>query len=261
MNYYCSSKQLLGRYKKTRNGLLGRDFSSKLSPYLATGSLSPRTIWHAVTRFENNVTSNESTYWLKFEVLWREYFRWWTRNQGAALYQYERSGPPPSNRPEHFEAWCNGETGVPFIDANMKELVATGFMSNRGRQNVASYLVRELDVDWRWGAAFFEQHLVDYDVASNWGNWASVAGVGPFQSKDRGFNILLQATRYDKAGHFVRHWLPDLERVSTQDVHWPWVDSGHGWKRPLVSSPHWQKIIDGNRKSTQQGTLPLTMTS
>ena len=124
------------------------------------------------------------------------------------------------------------------------------------RPTLASYLVRELGVDWRWGAAFFEQHLVDYDVASNWGNWASVAGAGPFQSRDRGFNILLQAKKYDAKGAFVRHWLPHLAQVPTPVVHWPWTQEGGLFPEPLVQSPHWSKIMIP-KPSDSQGVLPL----
>ena len=103
--------------------------------------------------------------------------------------------------------WINGQTGVPFIDANMMELKLTGFMSNRGRQNVASYLCNDLKVDWRYGAAYFEQQLVDYDVCNNWGNWAYLAGVGNDPRANRYFNIAKQAAMYDPDGSFQQLWL------------------------------------------------------
>ena len=107
-------------------------------------------------------------------------------------------------------AWVLGETGIPFIDANMKELRDTGFMSNRGRQNVASFLVKDLKVNWQMGAEYFESALIDYDPCSNYGNWNYVAGVGNDPRENRYFNILSQAKRYDPDGAFVRHWLPEL---------------------------------------------------
>jgi deoxyribodipyrimidine photo-lyase len=118
-----------------------------------------------------------------------------------------------------FEKWRLGETGVPLIDANMKELLETGFMSNRGRQNVASFLVRDLQIDWRWGAAWFESQLIDYDVCSNWGNWLYGAGVGNDPRDNRYFNILKQATNYDSKGEYVKHWLPELSDVPAEKVH------------------------------------------
>jgi deoxyribodipyrimidine photo-lyase len=101
----------------------------------------------------------------------------------------------------------SGNTGNRFIDANMRELLLTGFMSNRGRQNVASYFVHELGLDWRLGAQYFEEALVDYDVYSNWGNWAYLAGVGNDPRANRRFNITRQADMYDPAGSYQKLWL------------------------------------------------------
>jgi deoxyribodipyrimidine photo-lyase len=103
-----------------------------------------------------------------------------------------------------------GKTGQPFIDANMRELAATGFMSNRGRQNVASYLVHDLNVDWRWGAEYFESVLIDYDVCSNYGNWNYVAGIGNDPREDRYFNPKRQAALYDPKAEFIKRWIPEL---------------------------------------------------
>jgi deoxyribodipyrimidine photo-lyase len=101
----------------------------------------------------------------------------------------------------------------------MRELNQTGFMSNRGRQNVGSFLVKDLGIDWTWGAAYFESLLVDYDPCSNWGNWNYVAGVGNDPREDRYFNIYGQATRYDEQGRYVKHWLPELVNVPVDKVH------------------------------------------
>jgi deoxyribodipyrimidine photo-lyase len=106
-----------------------------------------------------------------------------------------------------LQKWMDGKTGVDFVDANMIELKRTGFMSNRGRQNVASYLCNDLKLDWRYGAAYFEQQLIDYDVCSNWGNWTYLAGVGNDPRGNRYFNIEKQATDYDKDKSFRKLWL------------------------------------------------------
>jgi deoxyribodipyrimidine photo-lyase len=103
--------------------------------------------------------------------------------------------------------WLDGKTGNDFIDANMLELKLTGFMSNRGRQNVASYFCHEMQFDWRIGAAYFEEQLIDYDVSSNWGNWAYIAGVGNDPKEKRVFNIEKQAKEYDSAGAYRKYWL------------------------------------------------------
>ena len=107
---------------------------------------------------------------------------------------------------EKFFQWTSGQTGDPFVDANMKELNQTGWMSNRGRQNVASYLVHDLGVDWRWGAAYFESMLIDYDVHSNYGNWLYVSGLGT-GPKNKKFDTRLQAKMYDEKGKYQNLWL------------------------------------------------------
>src|SRR5690606_25977707 len=122
---------------------------------------------------------------------------------------------------ELFSRWADGKTGIPFIDANMKELALTGFMSNRGRQNVASFLVNDLKLNWQLGAEWFEAHLIDYDPSSNWGNWNYIAGVGNDPRQDRVFNIINQAKRYDPEGTYVKTWLPELESVPESYIHSP----------------------------------------
>jgi deoxyribodipyrimidine photo-lyase len=118
-----------------------------------------------------------------------------------------------------FDRWKQGCTGMPLVDANMRELRATGFMSNRGRQNVASYLVLDLGVDWRLGADWFEHLLIDHDVTSNWGNWLSAAGLTG--GRINRFNILKQSKDYDEDGEYVRTWLPELQKVPKAFVHEP----------------------------------------
>lgn len=218
LTHYFWTKRRLAVYKKTRNGLLGADYSSKFSPWLANGCISPREIYDEVMRFEEEIERNESTYWLVFELLWRDYFRFVAWRHGARLFWKsgikavaDRKGDvgpgAADNRAERaFEAWKAGETKDAFVNANMRELAATGFMSNRGRQNVASYLVHDLGVDWRWGAGYFEQQLIDYDPASNWGNWAYIAGVGNDPRPNRKFNTRSQAERYDPEGKYVAVW-------------------------------------------------------
>ena len=210
MKAYFWEQDALKTYKETRNGLLGADYSSKLSPWLALGCLSPREVYWEVKKYEQERVANESTYWLIFELLWRDYFRFMFKKYGNKFFQKAGfKGQAPVEAPNQvalFERWKNGETGVPFIDANMRELNATGWMSNRGRQNVASYLVKDLKVNWTWGAAYFEEKLIDYCPTSNWGNWAYVAGVGNDPREDRYFNIAKQAQTYDPKGEYVKLW-------------------------------------------------------
>jgi len=223
LNHYFFETDQLRNYKFTRNGLLGADYSSKFSPWLAHGCISAGSIHAEVERYEREVHENVSTYWMKFELLWRDYFRFSAIKYGSQIFKLggiQGKDLRKMSEPEIFIKWAEGRTGIPFIDANMRELNRTGYMSNRGRQNVASFLAQNLDFDWRWGAAYFESKLIDYDVCSNWGNWAYNATVG-HDPRNRYFNILSQADKYDKKGDYVRHWIPELKNVPSEFIHEP----------------------------------------
>lgn len=215
------------RYKETRNALDGWLNSTKMSPYLALGNLSPRQVWWATEAFEKQVVANESTYWIKFELLWREYFQWLCLKLGPQLFRFQglaKSKPLTTFMPERFTRWCQGNTPVPLVNALMNQLNETGYMSNRGRQIAASYFVNELGLDWRYGAAYFQQQLLDHDVASNWGNWQYIAGVGVDPRGGRHFNIEKQAELYDEQGLFVQKWrgeqgVSSVDSVDAAD--WP----------------------------------------
>lgn len=213
VDYYIWDSQLIATYKDTRNGLIGGDYSGKFSPWLANGCLSPREIYWQVKDFERKVKSNSSTYWMIFELLWRDYFRWVSLKYGNKIFWSKGikgfSDLPMKQHFERLEQWRTGATKEPFVNANMLELMHTGFMSNRGRQNVASYLVKDLQVDWRLGAAWFESQLIDYDPSSNYGNWIYVAGVGNDPRENRYFKISKQAQRYDPDGEYQRLWLDE----------------------------------------------------
>ncbi|WP_299523928.1 DASH family cryptochrome [Winogradskyella sp.] len=207
-DYFFNTKKL-GFYKKTRNGLMGVDYSSKFSPWLANGSISARTIYHKVRQFEREHFKNQSTYWLIFELIWRDYFKYVSMKHGNQIFKLEgilQKDYEWSKNQNQINKWINGETYSDFVNANMIELKETGWMSNRGRQNVASYFAKELELDWRIGASYFESLLIDYDVHSNYGNWMYVSGVGN-DPRDRKFNVQLQAERYDTNGKFRKLWL------------------------------------------------------
>ncbi|MBG49750.1 MAG: deoxyribodipyrimidine photolyase [Pseudozobellia sp.] len=207
-SYLWKTKKLL-TYKKTRNGLIGADYSSKLSAWLANGSLSPRSIYWEIKEFEHQVEKNESTYWLVFELIWRDFFKYVSLRHGNQIFKQQgildRTYKWDDNA-DLIDQWINGKTKSSFVNANMIEIKKTGWMSNRGRQNVASYFAKELMLDWRIGASYFESMLLDYDVHSNYGNWMYVAGVGN-DPRDRKFNVSLQAERYDPQGKFQQLWL------------------------------------------------------
>jgi len=219
---YIWTENCLKDYFDTRNGMLGANYSSKFSPWLAHGCLSPRLIYNECKKYEKQRVENKSTYWLVFELTWRDFYRFLTMKYGArTFYPGGMHGVemPWRHDMELFQKWTQGLTGMPLVDANMRELAATGFMSNRGRQNVASYLVLDLGIDWRWGAEWFESLLLDHDVASNWGNWNAAAGLtGGRVNK---FNIVKQSKDYDLKAEYLRHWCPELCEVPTSHVHDP----------------------------------------
>ena len=251
---YVWQRDLLRRYKRTRNGMLGGDYSSKLSPWLALGCVSPRQVYAEVQRYERERVRNDSTYWFVFELLWRDFFRFTAVKQGDRMFRasgMRQIELPWSSDEAASTRWRDGVTGFPLVDANMRELAATGFMSNRGRQNVASFLTKNLGLDWRVGAEWFESRLVDYDVCSNWGNWNYTAGVGNDARGFRYFNITKQARDYDRSGEYVKHWLPELARLPSSRIHEPWkatsaeleragVTLDRDYPRPMVD--FWESI-------------------
>jgi deoxyribodipyrimidine photo-lyase len=240
-------------YKETRNGLVGLDFSTKLSAYLANGCITARQIHAAMLIFEDGKCSeddeqhkemleifreadgfgkgeNPGTAGVRFELLWRDYMRLCAKKFGVKLfsaYGFRGEKRPwkgldsscSSGKPEHTRTLLNrflaGRTGIAFIDASQRELLFTGYTSNRARQNVASFLAKHLNVDWRLGAEWYECMLVDYDVPSNWGNWQYVAGVGNDPRQGRIFNPVKQALDYDPKGEYVKTWIPELKEVDT----------------------------------------------
>lgn len=226
LEHYTFGTDALATYFETRNGMLGADYSTKLSPWLAHGCISPRRVYAECKRYEQARVANKSTYWVIFELMWRDFFVFLCMKVGTRIFQLD--GLTGDNvawgaNPDHARRWKAGTTGWPLVDANMREMAATGFMSNRGRQNVASFLALDLQLDWRIGAEWFESVLVDYDVCSNWGNWAAAAGVtGGRVNK---FNITKQSRDYDPKGDYIRHWIPELANVPAPKIFEPWAMS------------------------------------
>lgn len=213
-------------YKEVRNALDGWDNSSKFSPWLNQGCLSPRQLKMAIEEYEQEHGSNDSTRWLYVELLWREYFQWLHQKIGKKLFDFKglaKHPPLTSYYAERFQKWCHGQTPYPLVNACMNELRETGYLSNRGRQIAASCLVNELSVDWRYGAAWFEHQLVDYDVAVNWGNWQYIAGVGADPRGGRHFNLEKQTSLYDPESVYQQKWhgqnSTPLDSVDAAD--WP----------------------------------------
>lgn len=252
LKHYVWDNDLIASYKETRNEMLGLDFSSKLSLYLAHGCISPKKIFHEVKRYESMRQKNDSTYWLVFELMWRDFFRLMGKKHGNNIFK--RAGTKLSERTDlednmdMFKFWAEGRTGIPLIDANMIELNSTGYMSNRGRQNVASFLINDLKINWQIGAEYFESLLIDYDPCSNYGNWNYVAGVGSDPRENRYFNTVLQAKKYDPEGKYVQAWIPALQKLPQDKVHEPFLLNeteqtslnfilGRDYPKPIIRTP------------------------
>lgn len=206
-------------YKQTRNQLSGTDFSTNFSPWLASGALSAPMIVERLTQYESVRGANDSTYWIWFELLWRDYFRFIHLKYGRLLYR--RSGlkdaqsncavpflatPMQGGARKVFEQWMLGQTPNALVNSGMNELRTTGRLSNRMRQIVASYLIYDLKIDWRAGAAWFESQLLDFDIYSNQGNWLYIAGLGTDPRGGRRMNMDKQAQDHDPQGRYRAQW-------------------------------------------------------
>lgn len=258
LKHYFWETNAVASYKETRNGLIGVDYSTKFSSWLALGCISPRYIYDQIKKYEAERTANQSTYWVIFELLWRDYFKFVGLKYGNRIFHInglqDKLVPWKTNM-ALFNAWKEGKTGVPFVDANMRELALTGFMSNRGRQNVASFLTKDLGLDWRLGAEWFEYLLVDHDVCSNYGNWLYSAGIGNDPRENRKFNMIKQGLDYDSNGDYVRLWVPELQGIKGGDAHTPWtlsnaslahaqVSLNQTYPSPIVIAPEWSRHVN-----------------
>ncbi|KAI8361698.1 DNA photolyase, FAD-binding/Cryptochrome [Blakeslea trispora] len=299
LNNYCFKSDGVANYKHTRNGLVGTEYSTKFSAFLANGCLSPRTIWHEMDLFEQQEgkkrkrsvkphSDDDGVYWVKFELLWRDFFRLLTIGYGKRIFMLHGfrnlekpeiakedrkkkvdKPPHPKNNyqnkvwrsdDDQFNKWADGETGIPFIDASMREMKYTGFLNNRGRQNVASFFAKDLEIDWRLGAEYFEYMLRDHDVYSNYGNWQYVAGVGCDPREGfRHFNILKQGFDYDPDAEYIKLWCPELKDLPTHYAHCPWLMSeeeqkeykceiGTDYPKPMAIFENWKRYYPAEAK-------------
>ena len=210
--------------------------TSALSPYFRFGILSLRQAVQAAKLS----SSKGAEVWLN-ELIWREFYI-------QILYHFPQvsQGPfraslgniPWRNDPAEFAAWKAGRTGMPIVDAAMRQLLETGWMHNRARMIVASFLVKDLLIDWRWGEAWFMQNLVDGDPAANNGGWQWTAGTGTDAAPYfRIFNPVLQSAKFDPHGDYIRRWVPELRGLNEKDIHAPWekgITVGGYPERPIV---------------------------
>lgn len=199
-----------------------RDFpalagTTRLSAHNKFGTCSIREVYHAVAKALGKQHD------LIRELYWRDFFThiaWHFPHVFEGCFQRKYDALAWSENKEHFAAWCAGKTGFPLVDAGMRELAATGNMHNRVRMVVASFLVKDLHISWRWGERFFAQHLVDYDPAVNNGNWQWAASTGcDAQPYFRIFNPWLQQQKFDPDAEYIKRWVPELSRASPKEIH------------------------------------------
>lgn len=252
--YYFWDSKKVNYYEASRNKLMDEDDSSKFSIWLSQGCISPKMIYHELKKFESQNGENDSTYSLYLSLLRRDFFRLIGKKYGNEIFlkggPKKQSNPDWKNDRKLLNLWIEGRTGVPFVDANMREIKQTGYMSMRGRKSVSRFLVKDLEVNWQMGAEYFESMLIDYDPCSNWGNWNHIAGVGSDPRDHRPFNIITQAKRYDPAGLYVKKWLPELNNVPENKIHLPdtmtdeeqltsVIKIGYNYPKAMISSSRW----------------------
>ncbi len=212
----------VGAYADERNWP-GRDTTSRLSPYLKWGCIHPRQILNRLGRGKGEQTFMNELCWREFyaDVLYHrpDSAR---RSFNPTMRKMEVDGGKRAD--ERFEAWCDGMTGYPIVDAGMRQLRAQGWMHNRVRMIVASFLVKDLHVDWTRGASWFMHHLVDGDLASNQHGWQWTAGTGTDPAPYfRVFNPVAQSKKFDPDGEYIRRWVPELASLDGKAVHEPWT--------------------------------------
>ena len=212
-------------YSDDRNRM-DLDGTSALSPYIHFGMLGLRQAVNStfdVKRLKSNVKGAEV--WLN-ELIWREFYiqiLYHFPYVVKTAFNQSLANIPWRNNASEFEAWERGETGVPVVDAAMRQLKEIGWMHNRARMIVASYLVKDLLIDWRWGEAWFMENLLDGDIAANNGGWQWTAGTGTDAAPYfRIFNPVLQSAKFDPNGDYIRKWVPELRDLDSKDIHAPW---------------------------------------
>lgn len=211
---YDVTPTLIDNYEDTRNYPAIENGTSRLGPHLRFGTVSIRKMMKKAIAEKNEV------FWS--ELIWREFFMqilWHFPKTVTNAFKSKYDRIPWRNKEEDFEKWKNGQTGYALVDAGMRELNATGYMHNRVRMLVASFLCKHLLIDWRWGEAYFAEKLMDYELSSNVGNWQWAAGSGVDAAPYfRIFNPMTQIDKFDKQKKYIRKWVPELEEKSYPDM-------------------------------------------
>ncbi|WP_413677286.1 cryptochrome/photolyase family protein [Prochlorococcus sp. MIT 0916] len=249
LNFFINSG-VINSYNQARD-IPSLESTSNLSAALSLGTISCRAVWNGAQISKNIANNgyqvNSIDTWIK-ELAWREFY------QNALINFPElEKGPyrekwlkfPWQNKPDWFKSWKNGLTGIPIIDAAMRQLKHSGWMHNRCRMIVASFLVKDLLIDWRWGELFFMKSLVDGDLASNNGGWQWSASSGMDPKPMRIFNPFRQASKFDENGNYIRKWIPELTHVSTPNLLSGEITSTErkGYPNPIINHKNQTSIF------------------
>ena len=220
--------------------------TTHLSAYIKFGCISIREVYHLIKQtfgIDHGIIR---------ELIWREFFAHILYAYPEVVgqsYQTKFRELKWDNKTEYFEKWTHGMTGFPIVDACMRELNTTGYMHNRGRMTTASFLIKTLLIDWRFGEQYFARQLTDYDIASNNGNWQGISGTGvDMKPYFRDMNPWIQSKKFDKYAEYIKKWVPELTNVEPSDIH-IWYDKWNDAKYKNITYP--KPIVDYNERKTQ----------
>ncbi|WP_204140532.1 FAD-binding domain-containing protein [Halomicronema sp. CCY15110] len=261
LNAFCDDDRYIAAYDEQRNFPYA-DGTSRLSAALKFGAIGIRTVWAAATEAYNRCRSDETRQnvqtWQQ-ELAWREFYQhvmYFFPELAGGPYRAPLKDFPWVNDEAQFQAWCDGKTGYPIVDAAMRQLNETGWMHNRCRMIVASFLTKDLIIDWRWGEKYFMQKLVDGDLSANNGGWQWSASSGMDPKPLRIFNPASQAQKFDRDGEYIRLWLPELRHLDTAELVTGKIEDGvrdrAQYPRPIVDHKQQQARFKDKYKAQKR---------
>lgn len=241
----------LQNYHINRNFLF-KNGTSKLSPYLKFGCISSIQIAKDCIDFMENATTKDGAEAFLSEIIWREFYKYILEHfpyVEKSSFQEKFDSIKWLEDKDLFNLWCKGQTGYPIVDACMRQLNSIGWMHNRGRMITASFLCKDLHINWKWGELYFKQKLIDFDLSSNNGGWQWVAGIGTDSAPYfRIFNPIEQSKKFDPDGVFIKKWIPELGNIPKKFIHSPWeMDINTQQKHTCIIGKDYPKpIVDHN---------------